>query len=233
MTIPHSPPAPSPRAKSLIRLLVTIEISLALHVAIILGIQIGTVERGGLPRPAIEARLMPAPSAQDVPLQDILVKAIDRPIMSQVKDYQPPPQATPSDSPSDSPSETPKSPSAQTKPGLPEAAASPTLVEAPLPVDPTYYPSREVDEPAAWVVKPNTQYPARAATENRSGEVLMLLLVDEWGKVQEASVVEVKPEGLGFEEAAMASVGGVRFKPAMRKGRAVKSRVVYRVSFEP
>ncbi len=201
-----------------------VEFSLVLHLAIIFGIQVGAVERGGQTRPAIEARLMPAPTAQDA-LPQFLVKAIDRPINSQVEEYLPPPQATPSE---------PAKPQVeQHKPGLPEAAASPNLADAPLPVDPTYYPSREVDETAAWVMKPNTPYPALASKQNISGEVLLLLLVDEYGKVQEASVVEVKPAGFGFEDAALASAAGARFKPAVRKGRAVKSRVVYRVSFEP
>ncbi|MBT9613835.1 MAG: TonB family protein [Burkholderiales bacterium] len=216
----------SPRAKSLVRLLVMVELSLVVHLAIIFGIQVGAVERGGLARQAIEARLMPAsPLEQDGPPQQILVKAIDRPIKSHVEEYRPPAQALSSDQA--------KPQSEQHKPGLPEATASPTLVDVPLPHDPTYYPSREVDEPAVWAIKPNTPYPAQAAKENIKGEVLMLLLVDEFGGVQEASVVEVKPPGFGFEEAALASSGAVRFKPAMRKGRAVKSRVVYRVTFEP
>lgn len=213
----------SPRAKSLLRLLVMVEFSLALHLAIIFGIHVGTVERGAVARTPIEARLMPAPDDKAAQMH-ILVKAIDRPIKSHVDDYLPP-QATPS--PSKEPAPEPQ------QPGLPESAASPTLLEAPLPPDPTFYPSREVDVPAAWAIKPNTQYPAQADKESIKGEVLMLLLVDEHGKVLEASVVEVKPSGYGFEEAAMASVAQARFNPAMRKGRAVKSRVVYRVSFEP
>ena len=41
---------------------VTLEVSLALHLAIFFGVQIGTVERRGVARQVIEARLMPTPS---------------------------------------------------------------------------------------------------------------------------------------------------------------------------
>ena len=221
MTTPP-PTSLSPLAKSRIRLLVMFEVSLALHLAIFFGLQIGAVERVGEARPVIEVQLAPSP-AQESPSQQILLKAIDRPVKSQATDYEPPAEVAPRDVPKP----------AQSQAGLPEAAASPALIDVPLPADPTFYPSREVDVPAAWATKPITSYPPQAEKANIKGEVLVLLLVDELGKVQEASVVEVKPPGFGFEEAAMASVGQARFKPAMLKGQAVKSRVVYRVTFEP
>lgn len=215
------PTSLSPRAKSLVRLLVMVELSLVLHLAIIFGIQVGAVERGSLARPAIEARLMPA---QDAP-QQILVKAIDRPIQSRVEDYQPPPQAAPSESA--------KSPAEQHKPGLPEAAASPALVDAPLPLDPTYYPAREVDEHPALVSRVRPAYPAKAADADVKGDVLVLFMLNENGSVDEISVLEENPPGYGFDTAVNEWLKQARFKPAMRKGRAVKSRVVYRVNFEP
>lgn len=215
------PTSLSPRAKSLVRLLVMVELSLALHLAIIFGIQVGAVERGSLARPAIEARLMPA---QDAP-QQILVKAIDRPIQSRVEEYQPPAQAAPSESA--------KSPAEQHKPGLPEAAASPALVDAPLPLDPTYYPAREVDEHPALVSRVRPAYPAKAVEADVKGDVLVLFMLNENGSVDEVSVLEENPPGYGFDVAVNEWLKQARFKPAMRKGRAVKSRVVYRVTFEP
>lgn len=215
------PTSLSPRAKSLVRLLVMVELSLALHLAIIFGIQVGAVERGSLARPAIEARLMPA---QDAP-QQILVKAIDRPIQSRVEEYQPPAQAAPSESA--------KSPAEQHKPGLPEAAASPALVDAPLPLDPTYYPAREVDDHPALVSRVRPAYPAKAVEADVKGDVLVLFMLNENGSVDEVSVLEENPPGYGFDVAVNEWLKQARFKPAMRKGRAVKSRVVYRVTFEP
>ena len=199
-----------------------LEISLALHLVIIFGIQVGAVERAAAPRPVIEARLMTAQALTESNMQ-VLVKAIDRPIKSQVRDYEPPVETPVKEQAAAQP---------EHKPGMPEAAASPTMIDAPLPPDLKYYPRSEVDEPATWLVKPMTEYPERAAKENISGEVAVLLMADEFGNVQEISVIEVKPAGYGFEEKALASVPK-RIKPAMRNGRAVKSRVVYRVSFEP
>ena len=220
-------PAPSlsPRAKSLVRLLVMVELSLVLHLAIIFGIQVGAVERGSIARQAIEARLMPAPATQDMPPQQILVKAIDHPIKSRVEEYQLPPQAAPSVNA--------KPQAEQHKPGLPEAAASPTLVDAPLPLDPTYYPAREVDEHPALVSQVRPAYPARAVDADVKGDVLVLFMLNENGSVDEASVLEENPPGYGFDAAVHEWLKQARFKPAMRKGRAVKSRVVYRVTFEP
>lgn len=213
----------SPRAKSLVRLLVMVELSLVLHLAIIFSIQVGAVERGGPARQPIEARLMSAPPAQDAP--QILVKAIDRPIKSRVEEYQPPAQAVPGDSA--------KSQAEQHKPGLPEAAASPTLVDAPLPLDPTYYPAREVDEHPALVSQVRPAYPARAVDADIKGDVLVLFMLNENGSVDEVSVLEENPPGYGFDAAVNEWLKQARFKPAVRKGRAVKSRVVYRVTFEP
>jgi len=220
MTTSH-PPSLSPRAKSLVRLLVMAELSLVLHLAIIFGIQVGAVERGSQARQPIEARLMPAPDAP----QQILVKAIDRPIKSRVEEYQPPSQTAPSDSA--------KAQAEQHKPGLPEAAASPTLVDAPLPLDPTYYPAREVDEHPALVSQVRPAYPAKAVKADVKGDVLVLFMLNENGSVDEVSVLEENPPGYGFDVAVNEWLKQARFKPAIRKGRAVKSRVVYRVNFEP
>lgn len=214
----------SPRAKSLIRLLVMVEFSLALHLAIIFGIQVGAVERGSQARQPIEARLMSAPAEKDAQTQ-ILVKAIDRPIKSRVEEYQQPPQAAPSESA--------KSQAEQHKPGLPEAAANPTLIDAPLPLDPTYYPAREVDQHPALVSRVRPAYPAQAVDADVKGDVLVLFMLNENGSVDEVSVLEENPPGYGFDVAVNEWLKQARFKPAMRKGRAVKSRVVYRVTFEP
>ena len=58
----------------------------------------------------------------------------------------------------------------------------------------------------------------------------MLLLIDEFGGVNEASVVESQPEGY-FEDAALAVFRAARFSPAQKQGRAVKSRVLLQVKY--
>lgn len=215
----------SPRAKSQIRLLVMVELSLALHLAIIFGIQIGAVEQGSQAHQAIEARLMPAPASLETIPQEILVKAIERPIKSRVEDYQAPADIAPGDSP--------KAQQEQHKPGMSEAAASPAMIDAPLPPDDTYYPSREVDEHPKVLSRSIPVYPAKAAEANIKGNVSVLFLLNENGRVDEVNILEETPPGLGFDAAVNEWLKQARFKPAMRKGRAVKSRVVFRVTFDP
>ncbi len=217
----------SPRAKSLVRLLVMVELSLALHLAIIFGIQIGAVEQGSQAHQAIEARLMPAPSAtaREAIAQEILVKASVRPTRLLTEDVQPPADSVPSDSPKSQPE--------QPKPGISEAAASPTLVDAPLPPDGNYYPAREVDDHPVVVSRSIPVYPAKAAEANIKGSVSVLFLLNENGRVDEVTVLDETPSGLGFDAAVHEWLKQARFKPAMRKGRAVKSRVVFRVTFDP
>jgi protein TonB len=106
----------------------------------------------------------------------------------------------------------------------------PTL-EIPLLEDPTWYPAKQVDvHPAALsLIQPG--YPEKAAEQGVEGHVVLLLLIDEVGVVKEATVAEANPEGI-FEESALAAFREVRFAPAQKNGRAVKSRVLIRVSYE-
>ncbi|MGD9787876.1 MAG: energy transducer TonB, partial [Sulfuricellaceae bacterium] len=97
--------------------------------------------------------------------------------------------------------------------------------------DPTYYPARQVDVHPQALQKIEPAYPDRAADMAIEGEVTLLLLVDEYGVVREASVVDAKPEGW-FEDSTLAAFKKARFRPAERKGRAVKSRVLIRVTYE-
>lgn len=223
----NAPAQLSAQAKSRIRLLVAIEISLVLHLAIIFGIQVGAVERSLPARPAIEARIVAMPPAHEShasPQPHILVKAIDRPVKSRIEEFRPlvhPPPAAVQQA-----AEAPK-------PGMPAAAASPTLVRAPLPPDPTYYPASEVDEHPALISAERPVYPEKAAAANVKGDVLVLFLLNENGTVDEVSVLEQNPPGYALGEAVTEWLQHAQFKPAMRRGRAVKMRVVYRVTFEP
>jgi protein TonB len=214
----------SSQGKGRMRLLVAIEISLVLHLAIIFGVQVGAIEQGARPRAAIEARIValaPTPDAQ----AQILVKAINRPVKSTVQDFQPVTQVTATDAQ--------KSEADTSKPGMPAAAATPTMVDTPLPVDPTYYPAREVDEHPALISAERPVYPEKAAAANVKGNVLVLFLLNENGTVDEVSVLEQNPPGYTLDAAVIEWLQHAQFKPAMRKGRAVKMRVVYRVMFEP
>lgn len=220
-----SPPQLSPAVLARLRLAVMLLVSLALHIVLISALQFGAIERGSrTPAVVIEARLASDTAAE----QPVLLKAIDKPVKSRVQDWAPPPvtAAPPQAAPAPAAAE-------PYRPGMSKEAAGVTTVDAPLPADATYYHARDVDEHPLLVAGGRPVYPQAASEANTKGEVLVLFMLNENGTVDEASVIEAKPANQGFEQAVIDWLKQARFKPAIRKGRTVKSRVVYRVQFDP
>ena len=60
--------------------------------------------------------------------------------------------------------------------------------------------------------------------------MLIMLLIDEAGLVNEISIAAAEPAGY-FENAVRLAFADVRFSPARKDGRAVKSRVLIRVNY--
>ncbi len=103
-------------------------------------------------------------------------------------------------------------------------------IEVPLIRDPTYYPARQLDvypRPAAMILP---KCPDAAVAQRINGRVQLLLLIDEFGAVNEASIVEAQPAGM-FDDAAVQAFRVAQFVPAQKQGNHVKSRVVLRVNF--
>ena len=69
-----------------------------------------------------------------------------------------------------------------------------------------------------------------AVAQRINGRVQLLLLIDEFGIVNEASVAEAQPAGI-FDDAATQAFRVARFVPAQKQGNHVKSRVLLRVNF--
>lgn len=109
------------------------------------------------------------------------------------------------------------------------AVATPTLLPF---ADPTYYPARQLDVYPALLAPLAPAYPPRALDEGRSGHVLVLVLIDAAGRVDEVSVVEAEPRDY-FEEAAKQTFANAQFSPARRNGLPVKSRVLIQLDFDP
>lgn len=74
-------------------------------------------------------------------------------------------------------------------------------------------------------------FPARARAQGIVGHVLLSLLVDASGRVDELEVLEAEPEGV-FEKAAMAAYRQARFEPAMYQGKPQTMRVEAMVAFD-
>lgn len=85
--------------------------------------------------------------------------------------------------------------------------------------DPTYYAMAALDTPPRLLGSAEACYPQGAV-----GEVTYQISINEQGAVDEASVVSVKPQGL-FTGAAVELCARLKFSPATKNGRTVRSRV--------
>lgn len=222
--------------KPYIRLVLMVLLSAALHGAVIFAVRVGQIERPGDTSHHLQVRL--ADVEQPVPQeekQQVLLQAPDKapPRIDASPKLQPEARRDPQPSPPPQAAAPQPTAPRDAKPGMPEEAAGATTLDIPLPADATYYPAREVDEHPSLVSGGKPVYPDKAGRENIKGEVTVLMMLNEHGAADEVSIVEAKPEGMGFEEAVIAWLRDARFKPAMRGGRAVKARVVYHVTFEP
>jgi TonB family protein len=95
-----------------------------------------------------------------------------------------------------------------------------------------YYNSREVDVRAEPLNPAPLIYP-RLAYQNRvKGVVLLKVLINERGAIDDVLVVESEPRGT-FEAAALNATLATRFSPAIRNGRAVKTQKILEIMFDP
>ncbi|MEO7727840.1 MAG: TonB family protein [Burkholderiales bacterium] len=216
MTLEPAVPFESVSTQAWVRLLKACIASFLLHLVLLVGMPVNPT--GGLPQvvTTITARLEPAapesaPAAESVAL---------------VAEPAPAPLA-------DHPLK-PAEPKTETKPEPPRAkepAASPSIgIEVPFIRDPTYYPAKQLDVYPQPLGQIKLAYPESAASAKIDGHLVVLLLIDEFGVVNDVSVVSAEPEGY-FEDAALAEFRAARFSPAQKQGRAVKSRVMLRANY--
>lgn len=216
-------PSPSGAAAAE-KLALTLAGSLLLHFALIFGLQIRAMPAAKPSARVLQARLAETPRPITAP----------QVAPTQPAEPAPMPEAPPLQAADPAPAPAAAEPPA---PGLPASAAAPEnstnlpSIEVPLLEDPTYYPAQEVDvhPTALQVIQPS--YPEKAADANVTGSVVLVLLLDESGKVQELSVAEANPPGM-FEQSALDAFRNARFAPAQRHGRVVKSRMRIKVTYE-
>ena len=199
------------------RLLAAGALSLLLHLALLLGIPV--TPGGGVPQAGfrIHARLEPR-AIEPQTRQALLTPAekSDPPAREMTRRE---------------PAATAAEPAREPRPAAAAPAAEPVAgIELPFDRDPTYYPARQLDIYPRLLAPIRLEYPERAAVQRLDGELLLLLLIDEFGVVNEARAVESQPPGY-FEEAALAVLRAARFSPAQKLGLAVKSRVLLQVSY--
>jgi protein TonB len=95
--------------------------------------------------------------------------------------------------------------------------------------DATYYGARQLDV-YPMLATPMAREEFAGVASGARGRVLLLVLIDAAGGVDDVSVVDGGDAG-GLEHAARRAFLGARFTPAQRNGRAVKSRIVIEVSY--
>jgi len=83
--------------------------------------------------------------------------------------------------------------------------------------------------PPEILQKADPIYPERALAEQRTGDVILQLDIDELGKVTAAIVTE--GAGYGMDEAAQAAAMRLVFKPALRGEQPIRSRILYKMTF--
>lgn len=95
-----------------------------------------------------------------------------------------------------------------------------------------YYLSSEVDVRAEPLGETNLIYPRIAYQQRLPGKVTVSILINQRGGVDDVAVVKAEPPGV-FEDAALNASRALKFSPALRGGRAVKSKKIVEVNFDP
>ena len=94
--------------------------------------------------------------------------------------------------------------------------------------DANYYRARDLDR----YPRPLAPFQINRTAGDGAGEVRLEVLIDERGIVQD--MIFAAPAALArVEEELRAALAATRFLPAQKDGRAVRSRIVLSVSFDP
>lgn len=114
--------------------------------------------------------------------------------------------------------------SAAPHPALRHAAAPSSGIAAP----PRYFPAEELDERPLIRTPVHPAFPADAPVAG--GRVVLRLLINEAGAVDEALAVQSDPPRV-FDEAAVDAFASARFTPGRKDGNAVKSALHIELQF--
>lgn len=200
------------------RLSVAVVLSATLHLYLIYGLALQPARSPADRLSIINARLLSEAPAMRQP-----VAAVSAPQRKRIPPAQPQVPAL------REPIETPV-PAVQ---DLPAGDRSPELEvpTASLP-DPIHYAARDLDVYPQPLSRIEPVYPQTALAGEIGGSVTLLLMIDESGRVTDVSVVDASPQDL-FEESARRALAATAYSPAQKDGRAVRSRILVKVDFDP
>ena len=201
------------------RLIFALVVSLAVHFAVVLLIQGKPMHADGTNAAPLIARLEPV---KDIRLD---ASSVEEPVQPTIQ-----PAADNSAAGETASADPVGAPSSSVPQAAPQSASN--VLDIPVIRDPTYYAARFLDEYPKPLRPIEPRFPEQATISRISGgTVTLLLLIDEDGVLRDISVVEAQPESI-FDEAALAAFHDMRFAPARKDGRAVRSRVLVTVGFE-
>jgi outer membrane biosynthesis protein TonB len=93
-----------------------------------------------------------------------------------------------------------------------------------------YYTAREVDERAIPLEEVPLFNPLYGPGSGSTAKVILLLLINENGGVDSVATLEARPKG-AFDGIARTAFSSIRFSPALKDGRPVKSQKVVEVIY--
>jgi TonB family protein len=169
----------------------------------------------------VSGQPVPAPPVQQDPAETAPAQAApSRPAAA---------EPTPVPAPEPEPQREPEPVKAQEKPAAPEPA--------PAAAAPRTKPGELVQGgagvvPPQLVSFPKPEYPPMARNLRVEGIVVVSVLVDENGQVQDAKVAESIKQKVGLNEAAVAAARSARYRPATRDGVRVKMWTHLRIPFK-
>ena len=116
--------------------------------------------------------------------------------------------------------------------GLEKPGSVPNSPRLPAAVDTTWYAAHELDSYPRALAPIRLEYSGLRGSVNASARLLVWLRIDERGEVVDVSAGEIATPG-HWLEAARASLATVRFTPARKDERAVRSRLLLSIDFAP
>jgi protein TonB len=199
------------------RLTVAMALSATLHLYLIYGLALQRAQDPAEHLSIINARLVPEPTA-------LKPKALAESAMHRKRIHSDVPQAASLPEPERMEAAVQTASSGDAGPEREVAVAS-------LP-DPVHYAAKELDVYPQPLNRIEPAYPQTAFAAQIVGSVTLLILIDEFGRVTEVSVVEASPQDV-FEESARSAVAASAYSPAQKNGRAVRSRILVKVDYDP
>ena len=232
-------------------------ISLAVHAAVLVLVQVAPPAAVNIGDSVIEARLVAPPKAPTPPAEDEIAEAPKEtppeptpPEPARLEPVAPIPDAVPIRQAAVEPVPPTQPPAAAVidPPAIapavdedeadatdaPVAAASSTpapVAAITTAVDLTYYSVRELDVQPRALRDIVPAYPADADRQRVSGKVEVALKLEADGRISEVVVLSATPPGV-FDASAVEAFRNARFAPAQKNGRPVRARVVISVVYD-